>query len=90
MNAISELHHFLLDCRKLKEWILDRGWIARGIQLSKKGIKQLVKRAFREWRFDIQANVYAEAESRGVSIIFALNYKRRQVLTPEGFAQRQH
>uniref|UniRef100_A0A5K3FNG8 Arachidonate 5-lipoxygenase n=1 Tax=Mesocestoides corti TaxID=53468 RepID=A0A5K3FNG8_MESCO len=51
---------------KIKEWMLDRGWIARNIQLTRKGIKQLLKRAFKQWRFDVQANVYAEAESRGV------------------------
>ncbi|BHF71584.1 Arachidonate 5-lipoxygenase [Sparganum proliferum] len=51
---------------KLKDWIFDKGWIARNIQLSKKGIKQLLKRAFKQWRFDVKANVYAECESRGV------------------------
>ncbi|KAL7060840.1 hypothetical protein AAHC03_09266 [Spirometra sp. Aus1] len=51
---------------KLKDWIFDKGWIARNIQLSKKGIRQLLKRAFKQWRFDVKANVYAECESRGV------------------------
>ncbi|VDN23950.1 unnamed protein product, partial [Dibothriocephalus latus] len=26
----------------------------------------MLKRAFKQWRFDVKANVYAECESRGV------------------------
>lgn len=59
---------FLAVNRKLKEWMLERGWIARNIQLTRKGIKQLLRRGFKQWRFDVQANVYAELESRGVGI----------------------
>ncbi|CAH8564532.1 unnamed protein product [Dicrocoelium dendriticum] len=52
--------------RMLKDWIFDNGWIARNIQLSRKGVKQLLKRAFKRWRFDVQGNIYRELESRGV------------------------
>ncbi|VDM33300.1 unnamed protein product [Hydatigera taeniaeformis] len=70
---------FLAVNQKLKEWILDRGWIARNIQLTRKGIKQLLRRSFKQWRFDVQANVYAELESRGVYDRKALgNYPYRE------------
>ncbi|VUZ39279.1 unnamed protein product [Hymenolepis diminuta] len=70
---------FLAVNRKLKEWMLDRGWIARNIQLTRKGIKQLLRRGFKQWRFDIQGNVYAELESRGVYDRKALgNYPYRE------------
>nr|CDS23211.1 arachidonate 5 lipoxygenase [Echinococcus granulosus] len=70
---------FLAVNQKLKEWMLDRGWIARNIQLTRKGIKQLLRRGFKQWRFDIQANVYAELESRGVYDRKALgNYPYRE------------
>ncbi|KER21676.1 hypothetical protein T265_15039 [Opisthorchis viverrini] len=52
--------------KKLKEWTFENGWISRNIQLSHKGIKQLLKRGFKRWRFDVQANIYRELESRGV------------------------
>ncbi|CAH8480629.1 unnamed protein product [Heterobilharzia americana] len=52
--------------RKLKEWTFENGWISRNIQLSRKGIKQLLRRAFKKWRFDVNANIYRELESRGV------------------------
>ncbi|KAF7259007.1 hypothetical protein EG68_03797 [Paragonimus skrjabini miyazakii] len=52
--------------KKLKEWTFENGWILRNIQLSRKGIKQLLKRAFKRWRFDIHANIYRELETRGV------------------------
>ncbi|CAH8452050.1 unnamed protein product [Schistosoma intercalatum] len=52
--------------KKLKEWTFENGWISRNIQLSRKGIKQLLRRAFKKWRFDVNANIYRELESRGV------------------------
>ncbi|VDP90305.1 unnamed protein product [Echinostoma caproni] len=64
---------------KLKEWMFENGWIARSIQLTHKGIKQLLKRAFKQWRFDTQANLYRELESRGVYNPHGLgNYPYRQ------------
>ncbi|KAA0193614.1 Arachidonate 5-lipoxygenase [Fasciolopsis buskii] len=65
--------------RKLKEWTFENGWIARNIQLNHKGIKQLLRRAFKQWRFDVQANLYRELESRGVYNPHGLgNYPYRQ------------
>ncbi|CAL8107601.1 unnamed protein product [Calicophoron daubneyi] len=65
--------------RKLKQWTFENGWIARNIQLTHKGIKQLLRRAFKRWRFDVQGNIYRELESRGVYNPEGLgNYPYRQ------------
>ncbi|PAA67451.1 hypothetical protein BOX15_Mlig014613g1 [Macrostomum lignano] len=59
--------HLLAVNAKLKEWFFsDSGWIAQNIQLSRKGIRQLLKKAFKAWRFDQQINIYRELENRGV------------------------
>ncbi|KAL3313784.1 hypothetical protein Ciccas_007614 [Cichlidogyrus casuarinus] len=57
---------FLIVNRKFKAWVFEDGWISRCCQLSLKGIRVLLKRAFKYWTFDVNANFYRELQSRGV------------------------
>ncbi|PAA89542.1 hypothetical protein BOX15_Mlig001506g7, partial [Macrostomum lignano] len=59
--------HLLAVNSRLKDWFFnDSGWIGQNMQLSRKGIRQLLKKAYKGWRFDQHVNIYRELESRGV------------------------